>query len=287
MRSAPLPRIRTALTVLLALLLLTGCFDYSEEVWIYSDRSVRMRIDMGLSEVLAGLSGETSRDYREPTRTVHPSGAIEETYASGGMFHRTLDARYKSFAELNALYRELEASMAEAGPAGQAPQSVPFSIAIEQLPNGNYRFRHEVRNWTKPEQPPADDWGAELGQSMLETMLGDASLHFKLYAPRIVASNGEISADARSVEWKVPLKQLLKSTEPIQLEAEVKLPLLWLRAAVPAAAVVVGLLLLAVLFQLGRLHAKRQARGPSTAGEPASEAAPAAVDSVAESAPPE
>ncbi len=146
----------------------------------------------------------------------------------------------------------------ESDPTGQ--------ITLEKLDNGNVRF-HQVIDMSNATADASEE-GASLEMGMLSAVLSDQYWVVRLHTPNIVETNGEWDKETKTVEWKIPMAQLLSSNSPTELTAEFKIgsEFPWFIVGVVAAAiVVVSFIGIGIAFFIWRR------RKPASAGESLSE----------------
>lgn len=240
-------RIARVIGLLSASLLLAGCMDFTEEVWISPDGSGRVNFDFGIAEELVALQqqskGQTkegdSQDIVASFRMKkeklerHPRVqklAFNESSA-GGMHHFLYTAEVKDLGAIADLAKIMLSQ--EPDPQGQTPtkadgSGVKSTGRIEKLPSGNVLFVQvwETAGDSQKQADPSKSGPAQdqAMQAMLAPMFRDKYMTLKLHGPAIVSANGKLSEDKTTVEWKVPILEF-SSGKPVRHEfrAEVKL----------------------------------------------------------------
>jgi hypothetical protein len=192
--------------------LLTGCFDVSDEVWRNTDGSARLRRTVRLTVAAEAAKAKCdaineSTDFarieirRDPRVKSFDASASYE----GATITVTEDLTVADAKDLNAVHQWIAHKVKADGATFEwAP-----AFAFEKLPSGNTKFTASIADV----KPPA---GYDKEQS--KTIFGDRIWSLRLYGASIatavpqsaVISNGQ-------VEWKTPLADLasgqVKETE--------------------------------------------------------------------------
>lgn len=204
-----------------ALSALAGCLDVTEEIRVNGDGSGRLHVDLAVSDkvtALAALAGDKSplpfneADLRTALSSSDNIESFTVTTKQGdAMTHTVVEAVVKDFTR--PLPR-LQTSPTDGSATTEA--LVPFTI--RRLENKNLHFRHELSGVGNGK---AKNQAAGLVAGLA---LADRNLTVRLYG-NIVSANGNVAEDKRSVEWRIPLAQILAGTAVLrELEAEIAPP---------------------------------------------------------------
>ncbi len=233
---------------LAALATLAGCLDVTEEIRVNGDGSGRLLIDLALSEkvtaiaALAGNKAEIPFNEDDLKSALAASDNIESytvtTRQGDGMAHTIVDAVVKDFT------RPLP-SLASPGADGRSAIETMAPFTIRRMENKNLRFVHELKSL-------ADSANKQAAGILAGLALADRHLNVRLYG-NIVSANGNIAEDKRSVEWRIPLAQLIAGTTVIrQLEAEIAPPALGGLTTILVISLIVALLAIITVVQFRR-----------------------------------
>jgi hypothetical protein len=207
-------RLHLALAGLAGALLLSGCIQVEQEYWINPDGSGTIRMDMAYSEALKEMGDPTASGL--PTTTElegdysgNPfvTKMTLDEYTADGMYHTAV------LIEVSSMTEFLRAAEAD---SGSAKEGLP---SLELLENGQYRFSQLLTM----------DGDEELDEFSREMMTGAFSGMYwtvKLHAPNVVSTNGVMDAKTSTVEWRVPMSDLLTTSSGYEIEAVYQPPAL-------------------------------------------------------------
>jgi hypothetical protein len=201
---------------LFTILLLSGCYDLSEELWINSDGSGRMKFTVGLAESLVAMlesSGE-SADFCD--NAIKDKSNLENdelvTFVAitksreAGMHYCTIDISVTDFRQ----FKEVR-NNAIAG----AYNKYEFPFMIDDLGEGRVRISQDFSNFGRddPGLSEIEKAGQEMAMAMMTPMMAGKYITVTVHAPKIESSNGEISSDSKSTVWKKPLIDLMRNPD--------------------------------------------------------------------------
>lgn len=202
--------------ILSSSLLLSGCYDLAEELWINSDGSGRMKFTIGIEENLATLmesSGEATnfcdgaiRDRSKFENNVLISSVAIKKTNEAGINYCTIDLTVKDFRN----FAEVRNNIIEG-----RYDNYEFPFVIEELDEGRIRISQDFGNLGRdgPEQSEFEKAGQEMAMAMMTPMLSGKYITVRVHAAKIATSNGEISPDNRTTTWKKPLIDLIRHPE--------------------------------------------------------------------------
>jgi len=196
--------------------LLSGCYDFTEELWIHGDGSGRMKFTIGLAENLAAMieGGEKSADFCD--KAIKDKNKLENNVLitsvvitksnEAGMNYCTIDIDvidFRNFGEVRNNVIEGDYNNYE------------FPFTIEELGEGRISISQDFGNLGRdgPEQSEIEKVGQEMAMVMMTPMLAGKYITVTVHAPLIETSNGEISADYTTTIWKKPLVDLIRNPE--------------------------------------------------------------------------
>ncbi|MDV3002459.1 MAG: hypothetical protein N5P05_004114 (plasmid) [Chroococcopsis gigantea SAG 12.99] len=233
-------RIFKICTTLVLSLVLTGCFHFSEDIWIESDASGRIKFDLAISEKLVGSlesMSQYAKDNAENKATELKSPINLETvkqqletnsyirkvkaqeYSDAGFRHYLVDVRVKDFHELPKIEEIVTSSfdgnnskvddkkpLATFSFTGTNPKNITF----EQ----NLRI-NDVADKTKTE-PSNKATDAVMGV-FFNMLFAEEYNYITLHAAHIDDANGLINDEETIVKWSIPFNKLFS---PNVLKAE-------------------------------------------------------------------
>ena len=197
-------------------LLLSGCYDFTEELWINADGSGRMKFTIGLAENLATMIEDRNRSADFCDKEIKDKNKLENNVLvtsvaitksnEAGMNYCTIDIDVIDFRN----FGEVRNNVIEGN-----YNNYEFPFVIEQLGEGRIRVSQDFGNFGRdgPEQSEIEKVGQEMAMVMMTPMLAGKYITVTVHAPLIETSNGEISADNKTTIWKKPLVDLIRNPE--------------------------------------------------------------------------
>ena len=201
---------------LFTILLLSGCYDFTEELWINADGSGRMKFTIGLAENLAAMIEDRNRSADFCDKAIKDKNKLENNVLvtsvaitksnEAGMNYCTIDIDVIDFRN----FGEVRNNVIEGN-----YNNYEFPFVIEQLGEGRIRVSQDFGNFGRdgPEQSEIEKVGQEMAMVMMTPMLAGKYITVTVHAPLIETSNGEISADNKTTIWKKPLVDLIRNPE--------------------------------------------------------------------------
>lgn len=223
-----------ALTLLLtSCIILSGCFEFRQKVWINPDGSGRVLMDIGVQQ--AGNRGAAGRkdgpskferEVQEARERLSKDPNIKSVRMSQetreGMLHTVFDIEVNDLTKLADSMRQTTLAAAPDGKVEGAEQMV--APVIEKQPNGDYDFRVSLDPRQK-KRPAGNPQTERFAEQMAEKMFAGRFWTTVLHAPKVVETNGQLNATSNLVEWKIPVAQLASDKAPYkELTARVQMP---------------------------------------------------------------
>ncbi len=193
--------------------LVSGCMEMSEEIWINKDASGRLVIKTFVSESLMAFSSDTDGDgpkaellrIKEELQT-DPEIAGVEFYENSeeGMREIVLDIalnRYQYISEVYTSYLSSNDGETDRG-----------SVEFEEIDGGRIRIARLFPDPDESEDVEGEVESsefAEAGMAMMANMVADKYFTVTLHAPKVEDATGEISPDGTSATWRISFAQLL------------------------------------------------------------------------------
>jgi len=258
--------------VLLALCLaLSGCFDYTENLWLLADGSAKLEVVTAMKDVTAGLGGDGELPFGADKEFEDGSGKVW-TERKDGQIITHIDGEIKDFRKSSTLE--------PAGASGKMKNVKWYTI--EPLGFGRYKFTREVSfpGANSPDEGvaaegssgadsplgsnPLSEMGGALGKSLMDQMLAGHEFSVTLHAPLILSSNADVKSGSTTATCKREMTQLMgDGAQGFTIEATVMLLDYKLLAMVGG-----GVLLLLILLIV--IAAKRKRGGKADSGMPSS-----------------
>mgnify|MGYP001358384076 CR=1 FL=1 len=203
--------IRVLAVALLLAALLAGCVDITQELVIRADGSGSISIDQGIAQSVFEMGGDQGSVFNDlknlqaelSADTMFQNIRVDE-YTQDEMVHFKLSA---DFTSLEAMIKAFE----------QANLGTP--VTLEKLDNGNYRFSQVI----SPNNLGGESFNTEdqASMEMVKSLFQDRYWTLRIDVPRIVSTNGQRKGN--QVEWKIPLADLMTSTEAYEMNLEFSL----------------------------------------------------------------
>ncbi|HEY2343735.1 MAG TPA: hypothetical protein VGH90_11915 [Chthoniobacteraceae bacterium] len=225
MKSVP-ARALSLLAACLALLL-GGCLDYDEEMWLEGDLSGHAVLTFSIPDqplITDEISKRINEDSIRQNLEKVPGVKMEkfESFHDSGKFGARISIRFDSVEKLSSF---------SVSPSDAAPVA-PFGTITVRRENG-----HVFLERTLATLPEMKGKGA-VAQKFLGVLLGSNFLDYKLHLPGepVTSNSGHVSASDHLVEWKFTLGQALR--EPTVMRVEWKNSSHWKMIAVIIIAIV-------------------------------------------------
>lgn len=269
-------------TVLMALvLILTGCFNYTEEMWLEEDGSGRMTSEMTMNlDALKNFGSGLGNNGSVTTSTTQtgPNGFSEaemraklegkkgirliktESTQTDTGFSVRWELEFDSLADLAALEEHESGSMAGANAAFYKGLSWTKS-------GGKMQFQRTIGDDSASAAGPDP-----MSMGLATMMFGNSNMTFTTHFPGAVnLTSGTKLEDGKSVRWVIPLAQM--GTRQV-MTAEVEkpgLPWMWIGIA---AFVMVDTLIVALILAWIVKRQDQMKKAKSAAAEATEPAAP-------------
>lgn len=211
--------------------LLSGCFELSEDATFREDGSVRFEMEIGLSRDLLAQLANPPGPKRPPGETPpDPFLGCGKPTAGAKLPEgiRSMESRRGTRGDMETCRYIIEA----ADPVAQLEQAknIPIpnlrkqledEISLSHLPGKTgYRLRMGFRSFGPGKVPPR--MAKEMAEQTAK-MLAGRYLKVRIVGKRVENSNGEVAADRRSVTWRFPMARVVDLTadKPVTIEADI------------------------------------------------------------------
>ncbi len=252
---------QTSVFVPIALLSLSSGCDFSEEIWIREDGTARLKTDLSISErLLAMYKG----DKRDPFTELEPklknaeealqnypgvNKAEFKNYSDSGMRHYVLDIELDEYRKLPQLRQHIESNQQKLVENVKISKVTQLQIEPQEK-SGNLLVQLQVHPISIQDDEEKDEEKEKIRKSLTATMVADHYYTITLRASRIISSDGQIQEGGDSAAWKLSLGDLMTSTTPKELNAEIQIhrssSTLWI-LSIATGVVLVGLTVFVLL----------------------------------------
>lgn len=216
-------KINVAALLFLAVTPLYGCLDMKQSISVNHERIEyvrQIRIDSKLVAMSAANASKEpiSCDSLSEKPSI-PDVTVEVAESNDGTNMTCilkLSAPYSSEGLSNLRNAVVKKEGTDAGPMSDADIS---DFKIEPLARGTYRFS-QVMRFNSDKDKASDPFAEQMAQALF---MG-RSISWVFEAPKILASNGKIAEDSKSVTWEVPLASAMKSAQTFTVDFQAPLP---------------------------------------------------------------
>ena len=197
------------------IMLISGCFEIKNEIWIHSDGGGKVLYDMGLPEAM--LPNDTAKqeflkkiqdEITEAKQDPNIISADLRSYKKEGLFHIEVIYELKDITKIDAAKKKTRIAK-----DNKSKSEFMKGLTIKRLPSGNIKVTQTFENMQKKTEKASDN-------PMVQAMFGGRYMTLIVHG-NIVSSNGNFSQDGQTVHWKVPMAEVLNATADSPLCAEV------------------------------------------------------------------
>lgn len=224
-------------------LLLAGCFDYTEEVWVHKDRSARIAWTYGFNERDLGPDQieEFKAAFEETAADLATREGVtkaESRYAlADGLHQYTVDASLSSYTHLETITGSARSAMARRGVSLDASSAYRF----EELEDGKLRWTRSLA-----QEGAALEKASAAALELAKKRGTEPRRHmmtFRFHAPRIDSAESATTPGRTTAEWAYALDD---ESVPSELTADFRFspgfPLTLLLGGAAAAAGIAGVM---------------------------------------------
>ena len=229
--------IRTLL--LLAALSLSGCFDFTQEIWVNKDGSGKLQFGIKLHQGLSAFSRELNLQknpcvlfFRDREDIAKKPGVLSVNLSNkteNELLHCMMDIVVDDFSRLN----ELQDQALRDNKTTRQKDDFNTRFSLKNNENGSASFMQTLGskdNSTDSNEDELDREARKLANMMFLSMLRDSFWSVKLNAPEITSANGKISEDKQSVVWNIQMSDILLNQDmQLELQAELDFDPPWYR----------------------------------------------------------
>lgn len=184
---------------------LSGCFNLSEDVWISSDSSGRIEVDLSFSERVAALA-----DFKgELTQAINAedSGIVE--FSENGIRHLVFGLDFDDIHQLPELIQKPKEVLDEEGKG--------IFFAVDELEGRDIHYQQRLNVGNAPTITDDDETDAEnidssfFGQLFVASVFSDKYFTVSIHSPKILRGNGRLIEDGKGMLWRIPLHEFMNS----------------------------------------------------------------------------
>lgn len=235
-------RMRVIALLIAAALLLSACVDMNTDIWVNPDHSGKFSLDLGLSGTLVdmvnnqgGMTPDKSLAQMAATLAANPGVANVNTrvYQSGDMRHSVIEFEAPAMPALNLN------SLSAAG---------ALQVRVTEIAVGEFTLQIQIEEQSlisgMVSQLPQ---GISLTDPSIQAALIGRNFTVRAHVPEVMATNGTVNPADQTVQWQVPIGQILAGDADLNFFVTYKLEP---KAVPPNPLYLVGAGLLALLFVL-------------------------------------
>ncbi|MFC1628105.1 hypothetical protein ACFL3H_03195 [Gemmatimonadota bacterium] len=259
------PLFKLLLIFLMPFLLLSGCIEVKQEIWIEPDGSGKIRFDIGApspGEGSADASSIPAEEIIAIARELRRDPRLKSTprvgqYVLDGNDHVELELLLNHWSDLPSInHLILEKARTEDDVRAALSRMFEFSLAEDE--EGNILYRQILSD---EDVRSSRDHLSNM-ESLTEVSLAGGFLSVIVHSPTISRSNGSWQLDKTGVRWTLALKDLADGRGSVRaFEAEIgasaRSPQFWRVIGI----VLIVSILVAILTWFR--HARRRARRPN------------------------
>jgi hypothetical protein len=197
-----------ALVVVLAL---SGCINFKEELWFNADGTGKFSIDIGMSQSLIDMAKGSGSDPFEDFKKEFEAKDPLVKNVSGKEYSDKVGGQdmkhYVITAEITDMFKYMEQQSKNSNET--------MNITVKKLENGNFSFTQNLAMGDNSGLPTSGVDAKSL-QSFLKDMYWTVVVH----VPSVVSADKTAKVSGGTVEWAIPIGDVMAATKPIELKLE-------------------------------------------------------------------
>ena len=232
--------VKRGLLLFLLSVVCSGCLELTQEVWVNSDGSGRMRLDIalprGLLEMAAEADGsdplaETLVEYERlkanPREIPNLRSVDKKEYVEGEFHHFVIELEVDDVTKLPETMARVQkrAAVGEEQAEKADELAAQHEMRLERVGRDRMVFVQNLVEDSRTGAASAPDM-EELdaaGKAFLASMFAGKHFTVRLHAPKVTSANGVVDETAKTIEWKIPLTELMAREGLQELRAEIEL----------------------------------------------------------------
>ena len=217
-----------------------GCLELTQEVWVNRDGSGRMRLDIalpqGLLEMTAEADGgnplaESLEEYERlkanPEQIPNLRSVDHSEYVEGEFHHFVIEIEVDDVTALPETMAQLQkrAAVGEEQAEKADQLASQHEMKLERVGRDRMVFVQTLVDDSQAADastPDMEEMDAA-GKAFLASMFAGKHFTVRLHAPKVTATNGVVDGTATTIEWKIPLTELMAQEGLQELRAEIEL----------------------------------------------------------------
>jgi hypothetical protein len=217
-----------------------ACLEVTQEVWVNADGSGRLQMDIAVAEALMAMAQEsedggslqaTLASYdklkADPGRIGNLRSIDHREYTEGGLHHFVIEVEVDDVTLLPETLDEISRlSAADGEPLKESDElATPSDMRFERLDDGRLLFVQSLVTedaQAAGKEQANDEELDEASRAFLSSMFAGKYYVIRLHAPAVNSANGQLAEDGGSVQWKIPMVDLMGGDAPGELRAEIE-----------------------------------------------------------------
>jgi hypothetical protein len=247
-------------------LILCGCIDIEQELWIEADGSGHLKTTVGMpdmSDMMGDMGGQEGMDEQkaeEQKKLIEQykkdPNVTEVTISESvkdDMMYTCTEIHFKDVEKIGPIWSK---SMESAESAGGDDNKKSDAPTIKKLSNGNYQFTYTLQSEAKEGSDAENEAAKQMMQQMFQGKFYTIRIHHPEKA-NAKDSLGKIIDGGKTVEWKIPMADLMQPGYKQELKAELG----------PAGAGMMWVIILLVAVVIGVVVMMMKKKSPTPAPE--------------------
>jgi hypothetical protein len=217
-----------------------GCLELTQEVWVNSDGSGRMRLDIALPRELLEMASEadganplaeTLQEYErlkaDPSQVPNLRSVDKSEYVEGEFHHFVMELEVDDVTLLPETMSQLQKRTAISQEPGDEADELAsqHEMKLERIGRDRMMFVQTLVDDSQAAGASgldSEDMDAA-GKALLASMFAGKHFTVRLHAPKVTSTNGQVDETASTIEWRIPLTELMAQKGLQELRAEIEL----------------------------------------------------------------
>jgi hypothetical protein len=228
--------------LLLVILSITcaGCLELTQELWVNRDGSGRMRLDIALPQGLLEMATEAEgsnplaenlEQYEQlkahPEQIPNLRSVDHSEYVDGEFHHFVIEIEVDDVTALPETMAQLQKRTAVGEEQAEKADELAaqHEMKLERVGRDRMVFVQSLVD----DGQGADASGPDMeemdaaSKAFLASMFAGKHFTVRLHAPKVTSTNGTVDETAGTIEWKIPLTELMAQDGLQELRAEIEL----------------------------------------------------------------
>jgi hypothetical protein len=257
----------TILTLAMFAILLTGCVNIRQEIWVNADYTGKVSLEMSISEALITAANAidgtigTSLDPRTQADQDFGANQFVQNYA------------YQDYSDGTNHFFTTTFEIIDFKAFLETVNNDLVDITLSELENGNLGYSQMlVYNTGVEEFTTSSDILKKAYEAAKASAMKSTTWQVILHLPNVVSTNGTQSENVEGILWSYPMSTVASANPPLELKAEYRKPVIptsisgaaWFPWAIGGVCLlIVGVVLILILSTAARK--RKQATGSAPA----------------------